>query len=291
MMESKKEVSTQTLLLFSSIFLMLAFLIIQPVDITGLAISLTLFGEVDFSNTTTLIGAGFLLVIIWILIVVLYKRLKHKSKLEKIPGLPGMPDPVSTIEIPTVQEIQKRQGLTEEELKQLFREIAPKIEPQVQQQSNIPMINQKELDFFEQQQKKLQDHLTQDVKNLGQPDLTIPKQIEIQQKKIDKPELELDKKQDLVELKKLIINLLNKNYTKTSIIKYLQKKGWKSSQISQVVKDVNQTNLKNYVKEAISLGYKKEQIVKQLSTKGWVMQEINEILKLPPKKLSIPSKA
>lgn len=281
-MVNQKEVSTNTLILISIIFLVFAFLVIQPINITSGVISLPIIGELDLSNTSTLIGAVVLLIVICVTIFILHRKLKNKQKLEKIPGLPGLPEPVSTIEIPTVQEIQRRQGLTEEELKQLFREIAPHIEPNPQiQHSQQPLLNLKELEFFEQQQKKLDQHVS-DINKLQPPPV---------QKIEQKTEILLEKKEDLSELKKLITSLLNKNYTKSSIIKYLQKKGWKLSQISQVIKEINQTNLKNYVKEAVSLGYKKEQITKQLSSKGWKMQEINDVLKLPPKKISISSKA
>ena len=158
-MKNQKEVSINTLILGSILFLFLAFIIIQPIDLTGNVI-LPLVGETNDIPTPTLIGAIAVLVVIWILVVVLHRRLKKKEKLEKLPGLPGLPEPVSTIEIPTVQEIQKRQGLTEEELKQLFREIAPKIEPIPQAQpSQSPLFNIKELEFFEQQQKKLNNQI------------------------------------------------------------------------------------------------------------------------------------
>ena len=71
---------------------------------------------------------------------------------------------------------------------------------------------------------------------------------------------------------------MEKNYTKESIVKYLQKKGWKLSQIAKIIQEINLMNLFRYIKEAVSLGYKKDLLIKQLLSKGWTLKEINYIL-------------
>ena len=256
MMENQKEASLNALILFSLVFLFLAFIIIQPVPLTGL-ITLPLIGDTSELSGTTLIGAISLLLAIWIVVFMLFKKLRKKNKLEKVPALPEVPGPVSTVDIPSLDELQKKQGLTEDELKQLFTEIAPQIETQ----SKIT-INEKELELFEKQKS------TQDKK-----EVEIPKKTE-EEKQI----LTGERTKDINELRKITRALLAKNYTKESVIKYLQKKGWKLSQIAKVIQEINLINLYKYIKEAVSLGYKKDPLIKQLLSKGWTLREINYAL-------------
>ena len=256
MMENQKEVGINTLILFSLVFLFLAFIIIQPIPLTGL-ITLPLIGDTSELSGTTLIGAVSLLLAVWIIVFMLFKKLRKKSKLEKVPALPEVPGPVSTVDIPSLDELQKKQGLTEDELKQLFTEIAPQIETQ----SKIT-INEKELELFEKQ-KSAQN----------KEEAEIPKKTEEA-----KQSLFEEKSRDINELRKITRALLEKNYTKESIVKYLQKKGWKLSQIAKIIQEINLMNLFRYIKEAVSLGYKKDLLVKQLLSKGWTLKEINYIL-------------
>ena len=256
MMENQKEVNLNTLILFSLVFLFLAFIIIQPVSLTGL-ITLPLIGDTSELSGTTLIGAVSLLLAIWIVVFMLFKKLRKKNKLEKVPALPEFPGPVSGVDISSLDELQKKQGLTEDELKQLFTEVAPQIEIQPEIK-----INEKELELFEKQ-KLIQE----------KPSIEIPKRINT-----SKPIISEDKPKDINELRKIAKTLLAKNYTKESVIKYLQKKGWGLSQIAKVIQEINLMNLSKYLKEAVSLGYKKDQLVKQLLSKGWTNQEINDAI-------------
>ncbi len=48
--------------------------------------------------------------------------------------------------------------------------------------------------------------------------------------------------------------------------------------MATAIREVNQTNLRRYIKEAISLGYKKQQFIPRLLKKGWTTQEINNVM-------------
>ena len=183
-----------------------------------------LIGDTSEISSPVLITAIALLIVIWAVLIFLYIKLKKKKQLQKLPELPGVQAP---------SQVEKKGTLSEEELKQLFKEIAPSLET-----AKIPM--------------------------------QIPQ----------KPTLEIKKpEQNLNELKNLILNLLNKNYTRESIIKHLQKKGWKFNQMAQVIKNINENNLRNYIKEASSLGYARQQYTPLLLSKGWSLEDIDKTLK------------
>ncbi len=237
-MENGKGVSTNLLIFLCFIFLFIMFILIKPTT-TGL-ITLPIIGETSDLSNPALIGAIVLLLVIWIAAIVLYRKLKNKTKLQKI-EITEVPDPISSIEIPTPQEIQRKEGLTEEELKRLFQEIAPHIES-IQQ----PGSSKKEFEILE--------------KGLKKPELPTPEEA----------------KHNLNELRKLLIVLLRKNYKKDIIVKYLQKKSWRLNEISQVINEINERSLRNYIKDALSLGYKKEQFIKLLLNKGWTIEDINK---------------
>ena len=242
---TKGDINTNSLVIGSLLFVLIIFLAINPFDVTGL-ITLPIIGDTDEIPNATLMGGIILLIIIWIIIMIIAKKMKKKSHLEKIPTLTEVPGPVSNLNFKNPQEF-KKDGLTEEELKQLFNEIYPRAD--LAQKPVV--VNKKELEELEKQ---------------------ITGNVEI--KKLTELKKEQGKK-DLNELKKLILALLKKNYTKESVIKYLKGKGWSLSEIFQVTKEINMINLRNYVKEAISLGYKKPRIVKELQSKGWTIEEIN----------------
>src|SRR3989344_1649629 len=247
-MENKKEDNTKSLVILLMLLLFFAFLVAKPFSPTPTAyLTLPLIGDTSELSDPTLIGGIAILVAIWIIVLILYRKLKKKSRNDKLSGLPEVPQPISNIETPTPQEIQKKEGLTEEELKQLFREIAPKIEPVHIEpvKETKPLINEKELEMFEQRQKQA------------------------------KPAEKLTgKERDITGLKKLMGDLLKKNYTKVSILRYLQKKDWRLSEIAQAVREINETNLFGYIRQAISLGYKREQFQRLLMSKGWTNDEI-----------------
>ncbi len=250
----EKEVDTNYLIFISVFFIILIFLIMQPVGNTGL-ITLPLVGDLNEISNVNLIGAIVFLVVIWIVVIVLYIKLKKKKQLEKLPKLPEIAQTMNNI----TNEPSNKNSLSEEELKQLFKEIAPTIEP-------------------------LQS-IKQEVKTEINPELKLslpplPKPNNIQEKKIvNKSDVIENKTKDIEELKKLILNLFNKNYTKQSIVKYLKKKGWSLIQMAQAIKEINEKNLNNYIKEAVSLGYKKEQLYRPLLSKRWNNEDINKAMK------------
>ena len=219
------EVDTKFLVLVSSVFLFLIFLVIQPGNPTGL-VSLPVIGEIGDLSSPGVIIAIVVLVAIWVAVLFLYIQLKKKKQLENLPNLPEMNQ---NNPVPMKQEQGNK--LSEEELNQLFKEVNPPNE----------VIQKSELKKFE---------INQVTKETT--------------------------KQDLTELKKLMLSLLNKNYKKESIILYLQKKGWKTFQIAQTLREINQENLRNYFKEAMSFGYSKEKIKKQLLAKGWTLEDISK---------------
>src|SRR3989344_8531 len=252
-MESKKEISTDIIIFTSLIFLFFVFLIIQPTVNTGY-ITLPLIGDTNELSDPTLIGGIALLVVVWIVVVILYVKLKKKKQLQRLPGLPE--SEFENIEGANVKEEQKG-ALTEYELKQLFKEIAPSI-GSTQQMPPMPRPG------------------GIDIKDLQLPS---PPKTQVQETRLpeQKPEIKIGKPEN--KLKALMLDLLNKRYTRESIIKYLKKKGYKLTQIAQTIREINNDNLSRYIKQAVSLGYKKDQISKQLLNKGWDQEDIEKMMK------------
>ncbi len=99
----------------------------------------------------------------------------------------------------------------------------------------------------------------------------------------EKPEvLETPQKEktlaNLSELKDLINKLLSKDYGKEQIIKFLQSKGWSALQINKTVEEINNENLRKYIKEARQIGMNNEQIIKSLVENGWRIDVVKKIL-------------
>ena len=76
----------------------------------------------------------------------------------------------------------------------------------------------------------------------------------------------------------MLINLLNKNYTHDSILKYLKNKGYSLFQVRRGVDIINEENLANYVKQCYALGIEREMIIKNLLNHGWNDIEIRKQL-------------
>ena len=79
---------------------------------------------------------------------------------------------------------------------------------------------------------------------------------------------------NLGELKQLIKSLMEKNYTKESIIKYLNNKGYNLIQIKNAISLINNDNLFNYIKNALSQGFSKQEVMKSLLDSGWNREDI-----------------
>ncbi len=83
---------------------------------------------------------------------------------------------------------------------------------------------------------------------------------------------------NLSELKNLISRLVSKNYSKEQITKFLQSKGWSGLQISKAVEELNNDNLRKYIKEAKQIGMSNDQIIKSLLENGWKIDVIKRVL-------------
>jgi len=243
----EKEVDSNLLISMSLFVIIFLFLIIQPISLTGF-VELPLVGDTSELSNPILIGGIALLVLIWVALIVLYIKLKKKKQLQKLPDLPETVTPIPSIS--TQMQPEKKKGtLSEDELKELFKEIAPTIESSLSQKKEV---------------------------------LGLPEKQEVEKPILEKQIIEIkrseqlpERRQDLIQLKNLILDLLNKSYTRESIVKYLQKKGWKLNQMALVIKDINEANLRNYIKEAVSLGYTRQQFTPLLLTKGWTINDID----------------
>src|SRR3989344_3004097 len=243
----EKEVDSNLLISMSLFVIIFLFLIIQPISLTGF-VELPLVGDTSELSNPILIGGIALLVLIRVALIVLYIKLKKKKQLQKLPDLPETVTPIPSIS--TQMQPEKKKGtLSEDELKELFKEIAPTIESSLSQKKEV---------------------------------LGLPEKQEVEKPILEKQIIEIkrseqlpERRQDLMQLKNLILDLLNKSYTRESIVKYLQKKGWKLNQMALVIKDINEANLRNYIKEAVSLGYTRQQFTPLLLTKGWTINDID----------------
>ena len=83
-----------------------------------------------------------------------------------------------------------------------------------------------------------------------------------------------EKEFDLSELKQILKTLMQKNYTKESIVKYLSSKGYNLMQIKQATGAINRENLNNYIKNALSQGFSKQEVMQALLKSGWNKEDI-----------------
>jgi hypothetical protein len=90
---------------------------------------------------------------------------------------------------------------------------------------------------------------------------------------IEKPK---EIKFDLEKLKNIINALMKKNYSKESIVKYLNSKGFTLMQIKQAINSINEDVLSNYIKNSLSQGFKKQEIIKKLLESNWTKEDISK---------------
>ncbi len=149
------------------------------------------------------------------------------------------------------------------------------------QLQNLPDLPNSDLIIPEQTQtSQLKQGLSEDeLKKLFNDISPIMKE-EVKENKPEKVQEKVipqKKESNINDLRNLMTNLLSKNYSKESILKYLQKKGYSLNEISVVTNDVNKIRLREYVQKAKSLGYKKDKIIAQLKNKGWSLEDIKQI--------------
>ncbi|MEK6907063.1 MAG: hypothetical protein AABW45_00905 [Nanoarchaeota archaeon] len=81
-------------------------------------------------------------------------------------------------------------------------------------------------------------------------------------------------KVDFNQLRQLIKSLMNKNYTKESIVKYLINKGYNMMLIRNAIYSINQENLSRYIKNSLSQGFSKKDVMDALLRSGWNKEDI-----------------
>ncbi|MEK6835767.1 MAG: LPXTG cell wall anchor domain-containing protein [Nanoarchaeota archaeon] len=159
----------------------------------------------------------------------------------------------------------------------LYKKFIKKKQLEVPKPENLPELTS-QLSSLELSNKETSELTEEDINKLfvegEQPkeELTLPEKKEkqvIQQK---------EKQTNYKELRALILNLLNKNYTHDSIINYLKTKGYNLTQIKKVIDGINQSNLSRYIGQCISLRVSKDEIIKNLLSRGWSLEEIKRQL-------------
>jgi len=101
-----------------------------------------------------------------------------------------------------------------------------------------------------------------------------PPMMELKEEKgIGEEELKKEES-NLDQLKQVLRDLIKKNYTKESIVKYLTKKGYTLMQIRKAIDSINGDSLSSYIKNTLSQGFSKKEIVNALLKAGWSKEDI-----------------
>lgn len=129
----------------------------------------------------------------------------------------------------------------------------------------------KEFNVPQPQPVSQENVLDQDINKLFMENAEQKPQV-IEQVSEEKPREET--KFNLDELKQLLKSLMKKNYTKESIVKYLNNKGFNLMQIRKAIYYINEDSIANYVRNALSQGFSKQEIIKALLNSGWNKEDI-----------------
>lgn len=244
----KEESNTSLLVFYSLAFLFIVFILVGTPKTTSLTTSLVtlpIVGDTAEISLTTTIGIAVTVLVIAGAIFLITRKRKDKKQAEvpKTENLPQLTPQLNTIEPakePKVElsKLGKLDTLTEEDLDKLFT---------AARQPEMPPAP---------------------IKKEPEEEIVLQTQVEKQ----------VERQVNYKELKSLIINLLNKNYTHDSILKYLKNKGYSLFQIRRAVDIINEENLANYVKQCYALGIEREMIIKNLLNHGWSDNEIRKQL-------------
>lgn len=128
-------------------------------------------------------------------------------------------------------------------------------------------------EFNMPQNKNDSSELNTDLNKLFMEEIPSPEE-KTQNPEMIKEEIKEENKFNTDELKKIIKGLMKKNYTKESIVKYLNSKGYNLTQIRQAINSINENNLKSYISNALSQGFNKEDIMNALLKSGWSKEDI-----------------
>lgn len=246
----EEQYDTSLLVLYSLVFLFIAFLLFGTSKTTGL-VTLPLLGESSELPLTTTLGIALTVLVLAGAIFLISRKIRSKKQVE-IPKAEDLLD--LTAQLNTAEPVK--------ELPQLPKE---PVKPE-----RMDTLTEADLDrlFTEARQSETPPA----------PPAPLPQAQQLLARKEPEKELVLEKQINYKELKSLILNLLNKNYTHDSILKYLKNKGYSLLQIRKAVDMINQENLANYIKQCYVLGIERETIIKNLLSHGWSNEDIRKQL-------------
>jgi len=81
------------------------------------------------------------------------------------------------------------------------------------------------------------------------------------------------------QLKTQVNSLFDKGNNSKQVVEILKKKGFTPKQVSKVIDDINNDNLKNYINNALKQKFSKDQITRNLLSNGWKSEQISKFLK------------
>lgn len=238
------DTNISVIIIYSLVFIFIVFLFLQQGNIintqgtTGYALFDTdVFTKLSDLSLTTLIIIAVVLVLIIFGGFFLYKKLKKKKELANIqPNEKAISDLNKEFNVPSPTKTEKQESnLLDTDLNKLFMEETPVPSPTQTQKINVE---------------------------------TEKPEIKLEEERIEEKEFNLD------ELKQLIKSLMKKNYTKESVVKYLNNKGYNLIQIRRAINSINEDSLGNYIENSLSQGFSKQEIINSLLKSGWNKEDI-----------------
>ena len=236
----KEESNTSLLVFYSLAFLFIVFILVGTPKTTSL-VTLPIVGDTGEISLTTTIGIAIIVLVIAGVIFLIARKAKNKKQVEapKTENLPQLTPQLNTIELAKELPIEM-----------------PKL-------GKLDTLTEEDLDKL--------------FTAARQPEMP-PAPVKKEPEEEHVLQTQVEKQVNYKELKSLIINLLNKNYTHDSILKYLKNKGYSLFQIKRAVDIINEENLSNYIKQCYALGIEREMIIKNLLNHGWNDIEIRKQL-------------
>jgi aryl-phospho-beta-D-glucosidase BglC (GH1 family) len=243
----RDDTNISVIIIYSFVFIFIVFLLLQQGNFIAQPTGYALFDTTIFQDLTNLSLTTLIIIVVGLILLIvggffIYKKIKAKKK-----NISGAPQ-VSQAPEKSITDLSK--------------------------EFNLPLAKKNE--------KQELSILDEDINKLFSESAPEPEVEKPLMKEVIKDKEVMENKQgpkfNLVELKQLVKSLMKKNYTKESIIKYLNNKGFTLIQIKSAINSINEDSLVNYIKDALSEGFSKQEIMKSLLSSGWDREDILKYL-------------
>jgi len=231
----RDDTNISVIIIYSFVFIFIVFLFLQQSNIITQTTGYALFDAKVFQDLNNLSLTTLIIIIVALILLIVGGFFIYKIIKDKRKA---------RIEVPEISQAAEK-SITE-----------------LNKEFNAPLVNKNK----EQEPNMLDE----DINKLFMENAPSVEKTQVTKEIIENKQTKFN----LGELKQLIRSLMKKNYTKESIIKYLNNKGYNLIQIKNAISLINEDNLSNYIKNALSQGFSKQEVMKSLLDSGWNKEDI-----------------